>query len=739
MTVDSSRALLLQVFWAEGRYHGAGHWPPAPGRVFQALVAGAGPRQDLPHDVQEALRWLESLPAPVIHAPWATEGQEVQLYVPHNDLDTKGGDPSQIGDIRVGKKVKPWLFEARIPISYLWTFEAHDEFDKQAAKICELARGLYQLGRGVDMASANARILSVAAACELLRILPGERFRPTGQGLAGVDFGATFMLDTPVPGTLASLMARYVANTQRFGLDKSQKKAIPTFTQPPAAQFVSVPYGAGRARVLFELRDLANEGKFAPWRLEYAAGLVRRIRDAAVERLEKALPHDRKDDIDRALVGRPVNGRAIPAEQRVRIVPVPSIGHEHADRDIRRILVDIPADCPVVVEDICWAFAGLSLIHPVTGVEFAMLVAAENTDMLEHYGDGESSRRWRTVTPMVLGERYGLTNPISDETRNAIEEKTGIRITQKENLPIPEKLDTAIADALRHEGVGARPVSVFAQKAPFDKNGERAETFAVKDDHRFSEEKLWHVEVTLDRAVRGPLLLGDGRYFGLGLFAPVSGPEGLLCFQASGFMTYFDLSVMTHSLRRAVMSRCGKQNDGKLDAYVHGHEGSEKAKNTPHLYFQYEPGSHLLWILAPHVVERRQASFDERAQWRKVVRAMETFTQLRAGQAGVLNVRAKIVDDEESILKSAHCWETVTSYTVNRHRDFGDAHAAVKADVKQSLEERGLPEAEIEVLACFRNPEGLGARVRLTFAVAIAGPILLGRTRYMGGGMFRAK
>lgn len=715
--MNSSRALLLQVFWADGRYHGAGHWPPAPGRVFQALVAGAGPRQDLPNDVQEALRWLESLPAPVMHAPRALAGQEVQLYVPNNDLDTQGGDPQKIGEIRVGKKVKPWLFDARIPISYVWTFEAHEESDKQATKICELARSLYQLGRGVDIASANARILAPSVAFEVLRNLPGEILRPTGRSLSGVDFGETFSLDVPVPGTLASLVARYAANAQRFGLDKTGKKAIPTFTQPPAAQFISLPYGAGRARVVFELRDVRerNEGKFAPWRLEYAVELVRRIRDSVVERLHKALPEDRRNDIERALVGRPVAGRAISAEQRVRIIPVPSIGHEHVDRSIRRILVDIPADCPVGLEDVLWAFSSLSLLNAETGEELALLVAAENRDMLAHYGDRAASRKWRTVTPMVLGEQYGV--------RGAI----------------PEKLDVAIADALRYEGVGARPMRVTAQKTPFDKNGERAEIFAVEKDARFTDEKLWHVEVTLDRAVRGPLLLGDGRYFGLGLLAPVSGLEGLLSYSLSGFMAPFELSVMAHSLRRAVMSRCGKQNDGKLNAYVHGHEGSEKAKNTPHLYFHYDPEGRHLWILAPHIVERRDASFDEREQWQKVVQALDGFSQLRAGPAGVLDVRPRIVDGDEPILEAAHCWESLTTYVVNRHRDLGDAYAAVKEDVRQSLEDGGFPEAEIEVLVCFAHAGGIGARVRLTFAVAITGPILLGRTRYMGGGMFRAK
>ena len=35
------RALLVAIRFHEGRYHGAGGWPPAPARLFQALMAGA--------------------------------------------------------------------------------------------------------------------------------------------------------------------------------------------------------------------------------------------------------------------------------------------------------------------------------------------------------------------------------------------------------------------------------------------------------------------------------------------------------------------------------------------------------------------------------------------------------------------------------------------------------------------------------------------------------------------------
>ena len=35
------RTLRLSVHFHDGRYHGTGPWPPAPARLFQALVAAA--------------------------------------------------------------------------------------------------------------------------------------------------------------------------------------------------------------------------------------------------------------------------------------------------------------------------------------------------------------------------------------------------------------------------------------------------------------------------------------------------------------------------------------------------------------------------------------------------------------------------------------------------------------------------------------------------------------------------
>src|SRR5262245_61645985 len=100
---DMMQHLVVTVRLHESRFHGTPEWPPAPGRLFQALAAGAAEGSRIPEKAKDALAWLERLPAPVVCAPKARAGTRVDLFVPNNDLDAEGGDPSNIGNIRTKK------------------------------------------------------------------------------------------------------------------------------------------------------------------------------------------------------------------------------------------------------------------------------------------------------------------------------------------------------------------------------------------------------------------------------------------------------------------------------------------------------------------------------------------------------------------------------------------------------------------------------------------------------------
>jgi len=78
---------------------------------------------------------------------------------------------------------------------------------------------------------------------------------------------------------------------------------------------------------------------------------------------------------------------------------------------------------------------------------------------------------------------------------------------------------SAVSKALGYAEVPAKPLEVRIQRAPFEASGVAADLFA--QEPRFPAARLWHVDLVLSRPVKGPLLLGDGRFYGLGLFQRV--------------------------------------------------------------------------------------------------------------------------------------------------------------------------------------------------------------------------
>src|ERR1700731_4318861 len=177
-----SRALLIEVRLLDGRYHGVGDWPPAPFRLFQAMVAGAygGRWRSEPDDDKDAaFKWLEHLDPPHIAAPAKIVARATTYFVPNNDLDSVGGDPRRISEIRAGKIVRPILFEAGAPCLYAWPF---DDGEDQARRLCGLVERLHTLGRGIDAAFARAQVCGWIEAEELLARHGGAVARPGAHG-----------------------------------------------------------------------------------------------------------------------------------------------------------------------------------------------------------------------------------------------------------------------------------------------------------------------------------------------------------------------------------------------------------------------------------------------------------------------------------------------------------------------------------------------------------------------------
>lgn len=727
------QALTIFVRLHEGWYHGAGDSPPSPARLFQALVAAAGMHGPIGKDERCALKWLECLNPPIIAAPNWTKGQRVTHYVPRNNLDAKGGDLRRIGRIRDGKIAHPFLFDSNHPFIFAWELDDPSSDELHHADVVGiLASRLYQFGRGVDLAWAWSEHVPWPELCRTLAEYPGTVHRPTpGQDSEGMS------LRCPKKGSLLSLIRRHDANRERFRYQKVDNSVHVTVTLRPDADFVFIPYDRSPKHLLFELRDVGPSAPFAPWPLEKTVKLVESLRTGAETRLKRLGIAD--FTVDRHLVGRRIDGTtAIPTDSRIRIIPLPSIGHRHADQVIRRVAVEVPPACPLSFGDIRKSFSSLEISHSKGNAPISVATAPENgQDMLDiHYGLRGKHLRWRSVTPVALPS-FG-TRPVR---RTNSSPGSATQKWAKER-----RAARAVRDALRHAQVGAKSVLIRTQREPFDINGERAELFAAGT--RFPKHQLRHVEIEFESPVNGPLVIGNGRFLGLGLMQPVTflGADAWVYDLGRHIGRDHRLLIVRH-LRRALMA-LAKEEDGSIDTLFSGHESQGGADRNPHhahLYLAADQGEHQgeattrLIVAAPWAIDGR-ANRDNAEVFVNVVRRL---VDLRAGTVGRFDGLVAVpLSDGDPVIGPALNWVGKTPFVATRNaKGSDDLTEFIKADAAAECIRCGLPKPkEIHVSGMNVGPRGgrPTANLKLRFSVSVRGPLLLGRDSHAGEGLFHA-
>lgn len=712
--------LLIEVHLLQPLWHGAGDWPPSPFRLFQALVAGAyggrwaGEGDDARNQRAAAFQWLERQNAPSIAFPPRSRVRRVTSFVPNNDLDSVGGDPNRVPDIRAEKTLSPWRIENDRTFFYAWTF---DQGTEHASLVCSLAQRLYCFGRGFDGAWAQAE---VHAGVDVDRLLQGRgtMSRPGGQSQAG--------LRCPAPGSLDSLIRRHQAAASRFSWDSVSRQFL--FRQPPKPVYRTISYDAPGTRFYFEIREFADLNRFYPIPQTRTVSLTEEARESAARRLVEAMP-ECQPLVERFLTGRSAASNDL--TRRVCIVPLPSIGHSQTSPSIRRIAVLIPPDCLIPVPDLEWAFSGL----PVSGTNKqtptdtpAILVQIAPPDMIDHYGFDRSARKWRTVTPVILPEPLPFARRGSQ--RSESEGRSAYSLSQ----------------ACRHAGISARPTDIRVQEEPFLVRGEMAGAYSPG---RF-EGRLRHAEIAFEQPIRGPLLIGDGRFVGLGLMQPVlERSPGMHVFGIDGSHTLAveDATLVLRALRRAVMARA--QNiigpNRPLPVLFHGHDTNgtpARGGNHAHLFFAaYSSGVGAnisrVAVIAPDFCDRNSKTI---RSWDTLARAIDELRVLVCGREGEFRL-VPASTDGDTVFGFSRVWRSVTPYQTTRHPKHAQSDPDfIASDLKAECARRALPIPQIvEVIDIQKGPRGsLSARLNLSFKAAVRGPLLLGRGSHFGIGLFTA-
>jgi CRISPR-associated protein Csb2 len=190
---------------------------------------------------------------------------------------------------------------------------------------------------------------------------------------------------------------------------------------------------------------------------------------------------------------------------------------------------------------------------------------------------------------------------------------------------------------------------------------------------------------------------------------------------------------LARALRRTVMTRVQNEMGARklLPVFFTGHEADgSTARRGGHAHLAFVPDlmRQRLLVIAPHVIEHRGPSKDERGHLGILARALADLRELRAGRAGKLGLeRVKIALDADPLFAASEVWVSATPYVSTRH---------AKRNGRDSLREDVLKEVRRRQLPVPQMVEKKGSDLLLRFKVAVPGPILLGKTMHFGGGLF---
>lgn len=547
--------LLRHVFVATS-YNDRSHaeWPPHPARLFSALVDSL--HHDEPVDPEEslALDALAKLPAPRILASDQHTRDARTFFVPVNDtavtdgaslvkkeaalLDarselaalpseasskvvakaeravTKAQDalakqavksglaPSTIPATNPAPQATPWArtrqartFPTVVPhhpdVTYLWPDTTLS--DEQVAALDAVAARVHRLGHSSSM-------VSVSVLCE-----PPEHPESTQSFLPDEQGPHLFRL--PQPGQRVALEQAY----------EQHQGDLPGRVLPATHVRYRI---AGREQSGGNSR--LSGGRWFSYRFAGrppAAAATTTLAGNVRRALLKFAP----DPVSPWLSGHGTDGPA--RHEHLTVLGLPFVGHPHADGHLRGVAILLPPDAPAEAEQELLSALGrweqsidpnercIRVHHGKTWREAERVVDAQTTLVaLQPATWCAASRRWTTVTPIALdGSCPSFNHPKPGIQRKA--RKVATQLIQRAVLRAVQAPEGKTLDR--------RDIGVELVFGPTLDGTEPAQRFpAYGRSGHARPRRLVHAVITLPFAIEGPLVLGAGRHFGLGLCRP---------------------------------------------------------------------------------------------------------------------------------------------------------------------------------------------------------------------------
>ena len=484
-------------------------WPPSPLRAFQAILNAACLRtrgKSLPTELRFALQVLEVL-RPSIVAPRATLSTVgFRAYVPHNQSDLvtaawyRGNVDASIAAHRVEKDQRPHRIETLVDdlpaVHYIYPLVADTVDPAEILNTLRPAiRSVHCLGWGIDQVAADATLVengSTFASGECWSLTPrgGRRLRVHRKG----------SLDALT--TLYDNFLKRLANGDWTPV-------------PPLSEFDQVRYRREtdhlpRPYAVFKLLDDNDDAySYSQPKFIHIAGMVRHL---AIERMKLNPPTNLREYSFEDWLRSYVAGHQSDEEKtagklhsQLSFVPLPSIGHEHTDPSIRRVMIIAPLGDDAWLEHLCDQLDGEELkplpdtILP-PDIRLDRVRAGTKDGVRDKYTRAADS--WASFTPVILP---GHDDHKPEKTRKLIE-----KTLQQSGIEQACEFEwSAFSDF---------PKALSAHK--YDR--QKRPTGYIRPNHLLNNTAV-HLRLRFNDGLKvpGPLAIGAGRHCGFGLMAGI--------------------------------------------------------------------------------------------------------------------------------------------------------------------------------------------------------------------------
>ena len=497
--------------------HGRVEWPPHPARVFMAMVAahyqtGADPSE------RDALLWLESLSKPPdIHAPDAEPCAAVTQFVPVNDK--AGPSKAVLHSLPLTRDRQPRIFaraslESDVVVFNWLNAEPTSHVRDALSGLCEKVTRIGHSTSLVQMWLADS------VPDNLRRWIPD-------------DDRATHLLRIPRTGTLEELDRSYngdvIARYESLLLaiaDAPNKKAATAAKKELSSAFplgeplrrrpqISTYAGYIKAEEV-SLKVSIASSVFSPhlvvYMLEREDGPYRHLDLACTlaltdgwRRAVASHANGLSAEAQAKLTGHAASGASLQTAH-VAFLPLAFVGHPHADGRVPGVALALPES---LIGDLRSEVLRVAARMAASGLKLGRLGAWKLTPLtmprpLESLrattwtAHPEGATHWSTVTPIAYDH-----HPKSKAKAEYLAEVAAMIAAGCEHIGLPRPREVVVTPVSAH--LGTPPAHAFPR-------------LQRKDG---SERRHTHAIVIFDQPVRGPLMLGAGRYRGYGLCRPM--------------------------------------------------------------------------------------------------------------------------------------------------------------------------------------------------------------------------